>query len=146
MYSASILFSNTKCVDAVPSDKNDINDGRLKADVSVAKNAKGLPNRPKNDDELTVVVLVVVVMAASVCANTPDALGIATADVAVAKVLCNIVTAGLSAIELPPSGTATSFDPQITMSMGNSFGQLLTNNAVLTAFALGGDGGGKGWN
>lgn len=140
-----MLFSSTKCVDAVPSDKNDISDGMSNADVSVARKVEGLPNRPKNDAEpgVVFVVMVEVVMAASVSA---DALGIDTVDVTVANVLCNIVTAGLSAIELPPSGTATSFDPHITMSMGKSFGQLLTNNAVLTAFALGGDGGGRSWN
>lgn len=118
----------------------------LNADVSVAKKVNGLPNRPKNDDGLAAVMLVVEPRVASVCANTPDALGIDTADVTVTNVFCNIVTAGLSAVELPPAGTVTSFDPQITISMGNSFGPLLTNNAVLTAFALGGDGGGKGWN
>lgn len=121
----------------------------LNVDVSVARKAAGLPMRPSNDAEPTavVVVLVVVVMtAASACASTPDTLGVDMADVTVAKVLCNSSTAGLSVDELPLSGTATSLDPHITMRMGKSLGQLLTNNAVLTALALGGDGGGKVWN
>jgi hypothetical protein len=119
------------------------------ADVNVARNEEGLPKRLKRDVEtveplLLLLLLKVVVTASSLCANTPDALGIDKDEVTVANVLCNIVTAGLSAVELPPSGTATSFDPHITMSIGNNFGQLLTNNAVLTALALGGDGGGSG--
>lgn len=102
----------------------------------------------KSDVEavLAVVLPAAVLIWASDCASSSDPLGIDKDDVTVANALCNMLTAGLSAVELPPSGTATSFDPHITMRMGKSLGQLLTNNAVLTALALGGDGGGKGWN
>jgi hypothetical protein len=73
--------------------------------------------------------------------------GVASLDralVTVARVLCSIVAAGLSAAELPSSGTSLSFDPHITRRIGKSFGQLLTNRAVLMALGLGGDGGGSG--
>lgn len=70
-------------------------------------------------------------------------------EAAVGSVLCNNATAGLSAVELPASGTSASLEPQITIRMGNSLGQLPTNNAVLTALPLGGGGGcgeGTDWN
>lgn len=59
-------------------------------------------------------------------------------------VLCNIEAAGLSAIELPPSGTSLSLEPQITRRIGKSLAQLLTKRAVLIALGLAGDGGGSG--
>lgn len=86
-------------------------------------------------------------MAADAMEGPMSGRGVASLDnvfVTVASVLWSIVAAGLSAAELPSSGTSLSLDPQITRSIGNSFGQLLTNRAVLMALGLGGDGGGSG--
>lgn len=65
-------------------------------------------------------------------------------DVAVLTAAWATAATGLSVAELPSSGIAPSLDPHMTKSIGNSLGQLLTNSAVLTAFALGGGGGTSG--
>jgi hypothetical protein len=144
-----MLFSRTKCVEAVPKERNESKDGKSSAENSVSKLS------PKNDDvDMPLVLLFIAVITASLFLDRYDDNDASTDvvcvepdkkdEVAVANVLCIIVTAGLSAVALPSSGVAASFEPHITRSIGNSLAQLLTNRAVLTAFALGGDGGGSG--
>lgn len=130
---------------AVPREGKENREGRSNGEEKiVAKDAKGLLKNEVDRLLLTAVIAASLFLAifdiSTGVGSEPDEYD----DVTDAKVLCNIVTAGLSAVALPSSGTVTSFDPQITRSIGNSFGQLLTNKAVLTAFALGGDRGGSG--
>lgn len=144
-----MLFNKTKCVAAVPMERKETRDDRSKAEKSVDREAKSLPKEEDEDGDMIVPASLFFdiyddndgdVAARDVAVEPPGK----TDEVTVAKVLCSIVAAGLSAVELPSSGTVVSLEPHITRSMGNSLAQLLTNRAVLTAFALGGEGGGSG--
>jgi hypothetical protein len=134
-----MLFNSTRFVLAAPRDKNDRRESRLKT-VS-----NRLLEKVATDDDTAGVA---VAMAAALFAiNGVGDAGDVNEEMAAAVaviVLCNIVAAGLSAAELPPSGTSLSLEPHITRRMGNSFGQLLTKRAVLIALGLAGDGGGSG--
>lgn len=134
-----MLFNSTQWVLAAPNEKNDSRECRSNVDIKVANEAS-CSERGKVSAWFEIT--------ASLPPDTSDAADVVDCDriddVAVLTAWWAIVATGLLSVTEPPPSSETSLDPHMTKSIGNNFGQLLTNSAVLTAFALGGGGGRSG--
>lgn len=136
IYSASILFSNTRCVSAALSESNET------SPLNIAENRYGIP-LCADGDALAPSPFRTAAVPAMIVARCIREDGLVMLDDGSGWVVAvDASTLEEEELVVPPLPSGA----QITRRIGKSFAQLLTRRAVLIAVGLAGNGGGSGWS